>query len=216
MSLSKSRLFALQISLLFGLAYAPTAQSWNLFGPNNYEDCVLDGIKNAKSDRATNLVIHACRSKFPDKTPATKYDLPGNFLYSSLGISLPILNQLTRNINLNKIRVVQTGTKYSGYKSFDYGHHLSLEITNRNDFPINGVEIGLPLKKESTCSWDDKHYLEIYTCSGIAGSRGSGVFRCEIPRVESRQVRVCLTGFIFYGTRADASAFMQKYNIPYP
>ena len=213
MSVSRSRLFVL-LPLALYVVYPSSAHSWNLFGPKNYEDCVLDGIKNAKSDQAANAVIHACSQKFPDKTPATKYDPPGVALYSSLGMYRPALNQLISNIQLNALRVVQTGTNTYGYKSFDYGHHLSLEITNRNDFPIHGVEIGLPLKKGSNCSWDDKHYSEIYTCSGSASPRGSGVFRCEIPRLESRRITACLTGFGFYGTEAERGVFMKKYNIP--
>jgi len=214
MLVSHQRLLAAQLSALLFVAYPPAAQSWNPFGPKNYEDCVLDGIKNAKSDQAANAVIHACSQKFPDKTPATKYDPPVVTLFSSLGMSRPGLNQLISNIQLNTLRVVQTGTNTYGYKSYDYGHHLSLEITNRNDFPIHGVEVGLPSKKGGNCSWDHRDYAEIYTCSGGVNPRGSGVFRCEIPRIESRRVAACITGFGFYGTDADSDAFMRKYNIP--
>ena len=39
-----------------------------LFGPDNYEDCVLEGIKDAKTDLAVKLVINTCLDKFPPET----------------------------------------------------------------------------------------------------------------------------------------------------
>lgn len=41
------------------------AQAWNLFGPNNYDDCVLANIKDAQNPAAVYMVREACRSKFP-------------------------------------------------------------------------------------------------------------------------------------------------------
>lgn len=204
-----------KIIIICGLSGSISANAWSPFGPKNYEDCVLDGIKNAKSDQAANAVMFACRKKFPDKTtaPIVTYDPPGIRLFSALGANRPTLNQLITNIQINQIQVVQTGTNTYGVKSYDYGHHLSLEITNRNDFPISNVEIGVSAKT-GKCSWDDKDYSEIYTCTGNANSRGSSVFRCEIPRINSRKVYTCLTGFGIYATEADTSAFKLKYNIP--
>lgn len=44
---------------LSGLAHA------GLFGPSNFDDCVLEGVKNAKTDTAVNAVMMACANKFP-------------------------------------------------------------------------------------------------------------------------------------------------------
>lgn len=49
---------------------AVLAQWWNPFGPSNYEDCVLEAAKDAKTDGATRLAQAACRSKFPSKEGA--------------------------------------------------------------------------------------------------------------------------------------------------
>ncbi|TKB08404.1 hypothetical protein [Desulforhopalus sp. IMCC35007] len=35
------------------------------FGPDNYEDCILENSKGVDSDVAARLVHNACRKKFP-------------------------------------------------------------------------------------------------------------------------------------------------------
>lgn len=50
---------AVTFACLSGLAQA------GLFGPSNYDDCVLEGVKNAKTDAAVSAVISACTNKFP-------------------------------------------------------------------------------------------------------------------------------------------------------
>lgn len=41
------------------------AQWWDPTAPDNYEDCVLEGMKGVKSDSAALAVVSACISKFP-------------------------------------------------------------------------------------------------------------------------------------------------------
>lgn len=59
--------FLLTVVLSFNHAYA-----WSPFGPNNFEDCVLEGVKDAKSDAAAQMVAQACRMKFPKGESAKK------------------------------------------------------------------------------------------------------------------------------------------------
>ena len=40
-----------------------------LFGPSNYEECILEKMKGITSDVAARAVDAACRSKFPYKSP---------------------------------------------------------------------------------------------------------------------------------------------------
>jgi hypothetical protein len=35
-----------------------------LFGPKTYEECILDGVKDAKTDAAVSLIHAACKKKF--------------------------------------------------------------------------------------------------------------------------------------------------------
>ena len=38
-----------------------------LFGPSNYEECVLENVKTAQTDRAVSVVVMTCLDKFPQK-----------------------------------------------------------------------------------------------------------------------------------------------------
>jgi hypothetical protein len=39
--------------------------SAELFGPNNYEECILENMKGVTSDQAAHAIRNACREKFP-------------------------------------------------------------------------------------------------------------------------------------------------------
>jgi hypothetical protein len=43
-----------------------------LFSPKNYDDCILDGVKSAKTDLAVRAVYESCRSKFPEGKTGAK------------------------------------------------------------------------------------------------------------------------------------------------
>ena len=57
----------LVISICLALLTTTNAYSWSLFGPKNYEDCVIDGMKGVTSDVAAKEIKQACRKKFPIK-----------------------------------------------------------------------------------------------------------------------------------------------------
>jgi len=62
------------IALLFFMVFS-TSQA-DIFGPSNYEDCVLQGLKEAKTDSAVAVLMGICRSKFnkPEKTKDKQQD----------------------------------------------------------------------------------------------------------------------------------------------
>ena len=41
-------------------------------GQSSYEDCLLQNLKGAKDDLATQLIVSACDEKYGDKTPSLK------------------------------------------------------------------------------------------------------------------------------------------------
>ena len=41
--------------------------AWSLFGPNNYDECILENMKNVNNDIATIAVKKSCRMKFKEK-----------------------------------------------------------------------------------------------------------------------------------------------------
>jgi len=72
--------------LLAAVIYSSQAQAWSLFGPKNYEDCVLENIKNAQTREAAALVKRACENKFPKPLgdPCVEYLETGNVLLKTL------------------------------------------------------------------------------------------------------------------------------------
>ena len=68
---SKIRWVATFLILGFGWSISSLSNA-GLFGPDNYEDCILEGVKDAKTDLAVKLVMSACLDKFPtDAKPST-------------------------------------------------------------------------------------------------------------------------------------------------
>ena len=55
--------YHLTVALTFACLSGHTQAA--LFGPSNYDDCVLEGVKNAKTDAAVNAVMMSCYNKFP-------------------------------------------------------------------------------------------------------------------------------------------------------
>jgi len=59
-------------SILFLTTFAVQA---GIFSASNYEDCILDGVKDAKSDSAIAAIYQMCERKFPTKVKK-RIDLP--------------------------------------------------------------------------------------------------------------------------------------------
>ena len=73
--------------IIFIIAVAPVIANAGLFGPSNFEECILKGMKNVSSDQAANMIAYACREKFPapkSTTPdAPLYESPKSFYFRS-------------------------------------------------------------------------------------------------------------------------------------
>jgi nitrogen fixation protein FixH len=63
------RIVAVSIFVLL----ATTAHA-GLFGPSTYEECILENMKNAQSDRAALMIAAACRKQFPNKNIFDQFD----------------------------------------------------------------------------------------------------------------------------------------------
>lgn len=61
--------------LLSGVIVGPTPGWAGLFGPKNYEECILDNMKGITSNQAARLINKACREKFPPTpNPFAQFD----------------------------------------------------------------------------------------------------------------------------------------------
>ena len=66
-----------------------------LFGPENYDECILESMKGVTSNVAASAIMKACRSKFPAAAPAAEIMPPD------------ALRRIAANVTIN-------GTKLSG------------------------------------------------------------------------------------------------------
>lgn len=57
----KKYLLVISFGLCSQLCYA------GIFGPSNFDDCVLDSMKGVTSDVAARSIYQSCRQKFPEK-----------------------------------------------------------------------------------------------------------------------------------------------------
>lgn len=108
------------------------ANAWSLFGPGNYEDCVLEGMKGISSETAAREVRNACRIKFPAQArPAPK---PLELSSKDLGLlrlTLPKWKPVDAHDGLSRI-----ACKYS-----------TLSIYNGSgDLTVNEVTLRLQIK----------------------------------------------------------------------
>jgi hypothetical protein len=99
-----------------------------LFGPSSFEECVLDNIKGVKGDVAAAAVNRACRAKFPAQT--VQYEQ--KYLYSFNGLKANT-NGLASAINNLDIQSIKTES-----------YNFTLNVTNRNQFPIEQILVGVP------------------------------------------------------------------------
>jgi len=198
----------------------PIASYAGLFGPSNFQDCILEGMKGVTSDTAAGMIARVCRQKFPDKQSApsqeTKpFEYPERFRFYRFDkdIGGAVITPVSK-ISMNRVSTETHGTDYgSGVKSYDFGYHLTIEVTNRNNFSIDGYYVGVP-KKGNNCGLAEADYAETYECSGSAAEGMSGKFRCDIPRLEKRNISVCGLGFVFRGTRTELLTMKSRNSIP--
>jgi hypothetical protein len=184
------------------------------FGPSNYEDCVLDGMKSAKSATSANAVVAACYKKFNQNDTVEPYRI---YIFSTLLEFLPAVNELVNKIELTNYAASKNDELYiSSNGGWVSGRRLNVEVMNRNGFQLEGVEVGIP--KYSTCGPYQSDYAEVYKClDSSAPPFGSGQFKCEIPRLDSRKIdELCITGFAIYSSRSGVFTFMKNNNIPRP
>jgi hypothetical protein len=64
--------YSIAIGVVLLASNTASAQLSVLFGPSNYDECILDNMKGVSSDMAARAVAASCRSKFPDAPQETR------------------------------------------------------------------------------------------------------------------------------------------------
>ena len=166
-----------------------SANAWNPFGPNNFDDCIIQNMKGVTSDAAAASIRLSCQQKFPDKSKPNKIAEPTRYGYPRLDIwDKPYNYRVFNNITTGKFR------------NNNYGYELP--VTNKNEFRLKGIYIGiLSDKKSKSCLSEKSDYSEIYECSGEADPNTTKTFYC--PAIQGAW---CLVGF-----KADYQTDVDKF-----
>lgn len=155
---------------------ANTANAWTLFGPKNFEDCVLGNMKGVSSDTAAGAIRSACRKKFPQESVQSSPTTNSRSGYPRVDIwDKPYNSKIFSNIKIGS-------TKYNQYNSYE------ILVTNKTNINITGIYIGVPANK-NTCSIEKSDYIEIYECSVDINPNTTKTAFCQMPRTT-----ICISG----------------------
>lgn len=198
---------------ILGIALYSLLANAGWFGPSNYEECVIDGMKSVKNSVAANAIKSACSTKFTTNPTAFQ----STYLLSKISTYSPTLVTLINNLELAHFSKIEERNVWarrpSGGRVFGTDRYMQVEVLNKNGFQIVGIEVGIP--KNSVCASSVNDYSEVYFCEGSSDSFATGVFRCDIPRLESRDVdELCITGFSYSASKSGFAYFQKKYKIP--
>lgn len=185
---------------------------------NSFSECMENRRQDIKNNSQYAIADAYCREKhhifdpaavvFVEPEQAVLYSFSGT--NSKASSARPFITSL----EITNLSVEHDGKDYGhGLKSHDFKWYLEFDITNRNDFPIAGLIIGIPKNRFKQCSWDEENYSEFYNCGGSAQGKMTGIFKCYIPKIEQRKINSCITGFAIYTTPTDANSFLKTHNL---
>ncbi len=152
------------------LSTAISAGAWNPFGPNNYDDCIIQNMKGVTSDTAAVSIRLSCLQKFPDKLTTTNQKETTRFGNPRLDVwDRPYNSRVFSNITIGRQKL----NNYGG---------LEIPVTNKNEFNLAGIYIGIAAnKKAGKCTIEKSDYGEIYECDGKVNSNTTSTLICPAP-----------------------------------
>ena len=113
-----------------------------LFGPSNYNECVIDGLKDITNDKAIALLKQTCADEFPTKEQKenkSKYKQVTKQL-KSCGVKgyafeyfLPIGHPASKDF-LNKV--------VKGKTQYDPNKHPEVYLSNVTKYALSGLKLG--------------------------------------------------------------------------
>lgn len=196
--------FGLQLSVMTNCAIA----GWFTSDGKSYEECMENRRGDIRNSSQYAIASDYCYAKHPPPPPAQANPVEQVFDYVVIwiGSSESTLAELINKLTYNRINVVQDEFQ-------QYPPYVTVDIFNRNDFPVVGVSIGMLKPKIKACSWDENSYADIYRCTGAALQHASGSFSCPIPNAERGVGRSCVVGFTVRGTPSNVRDLMNRNNI---
>jgi hypothetical protein len=184
------------------ITYSPFSNAWSLFGPKNFEDCVLSGMKGVTGDFAAKAVYKSCRDKFPNN------EKPSNMSQTELLKKKERIKRCGLEENESKAHHVMVlggsrSMKISEFlkniknDSFDI-KKSELAFQNSNSFGVSAILIGFT--KDKRCSDDTNSYEVTTYCSTGSGtntgvsSTSYGKLKCQPVPSKFSNLGYCLVG----------------------
>jgi hypothetical protein len=144
---------------LISILLIPIVSYAGWFGPSNFQDCILEGMKGVTSNHAASMITVACRQKFPH-VPTESQKQAAKEPVKRSGFTR--VDLWDGNSGVNIVNKASWGS-WSG---------RSLSITNKNSFMLEGIYMGIPLQQgsEKLCPTTMDGYREIHLCLGHVGT----------------------------------------------
>jgi len=192
------------------LWFFPVLAIAGLFGPSSYDDCILEGVKSARTNTAVGMVYQACQSKFPPP-PSPPQSEWHDFSYLKNDFSS--VKKYLDNFVIHNFEIVQKNSKRDNYPyDIVVTNYLDIFVENKNKFNISGLIVGIP-KWEGVCTPSKTDYKKFISCGGSElKSMGRNRLTCELEN-DNDVSSVCVFGFLFWGTEAEALSFANRYRI---
>jgi hypothetical protein len=103
---------------------ATPSHAWSLFGPKNFDECVLENMKGVTSDEAAIQIMGACSRKFSKKKPTVEDATPKTSSKPSDGICRLVI----RGSETKKVDAPPQNWRDT-YLAFRVGRHEMHEAT---------------------------------------------------------------------------------------
>ena len=173
----------MKLFFLAGSLLTPTFAMAGLFGPSNFNDCVLEGLKTAKTEFAIKALYSTCASKFPSKeSTATPSVTPEEARRLSLIKKCRLTESedrgetgtfLVKDFPTLSSAVLKLTSQKLAQGKGAYSDSDTISFQNNNSFGISGVALGLGLRKGlGSCSWRSEDYKAVIYCNSYSVNSG--------------------------------------------
>lgn len=162
-----------------------------LFGPQTYDECILEKIDKMKNEEAVQALKEACTSKFTlnkketwkDKKIRAEKDKvlkkcgissEDDYSADSAFLSIAPISKRTLSYANKNSEII---SKLEKTKWIYHGKTTYYSFINKNEFPISGLAIGFLKKdyKQSTCSRSREDYDAFAFCATQSFEAQKGV-----------------------------------------
>jgi hypothetical protein len=121
---------------------------------DNYDDCILENMDNAKNVAASNLIRASCRAKFPEMT---------KIIHKDGSVSEITLNEF-ESMAQDFISIEDDARNELGNVHVESNGEGTYNVSNVGKFRIKEIRIGALSDEAETCPRYIKDYFEFSSC----------------------------------------------------